>query len=275
MTSPKKIAVHVDGGPHDRPCLDFGALVANRFGAALDAVFARVPAYIPASIDGILTPQIIEAQQAIYRQRGKDARAAFDAMKGAVKAGAGFVEEDGRTIDVLVRQARYADLAIIGQASPEETDVATDYDLPADLVMMLGRPVLVLPYAGKFTTLGKRVLVAWSGSRESARALHDAMPYIAGAETVTVLMVNPEEDGERREADVKAYLVRHGAAAKTQIARTRDLEIGDVLLSTAADLSIDLIVMGAYGRSRFRELVLGGATHDILKHMTAPVLMSH
>ncbi len=275
MTAPKKIAVHVDGGPYDRRCLDYAVSVANRFGARLDAVFARVPAYIPASIDGILTPQIIEAQEEIYRKRAADAKAAVEAVKSQVKAGAGYIEEDGRTMDILERHARYADLAIVGQASPEETDVATDYDLPADLVMMLGRPVLVVPYAGTFTTCGKRVLIAWKDSRESARALHDALPYMAGAETVTVLMVNPGEGSERIEADIKAYLALHGCAAKTQVARTRDLEIGDVLLSTAADFSIDLIVMGAYGHSRFRELILGGATHDILKHMTAPVLLSH
>jgi nucleotide-binding universal stress UspA family protein len=77
------------------------------------------------------------------------------------------------------------------------------------------------------------------------------------------------------EADLKRWLAAHGVKGKTRVARTEELEVGDVLLSSAADLSADLIVMGAYGRSRLRELILGGATHSIFRHMTAPVLMSH
>jgi nucleotide-binding universal stress UspA family protein len=135
--------------------------------------------------------------------------------------------------------------------------------------------VLMVPYAGNFPDAGKRILAAWNGTREAARAFADALPFFTVAAEVTVLTVNPAGDAAPMEADVKRWLMQHGVRGATRIAHTEKIEIADVLLSAAADMSADLIVMGAYGRSRLRELILGGATHGILRHMTAPVLMSH
>jgi nucleotide-binding universal stress UspA family protein len=274
MPGIKHIVAHVEGGPHDSAVLKMSAALAGRFGAGLEAVFANVPPFIPASIDGILTPQIIEAQQAIYRERAKAAKALVDTVKLA-QGKPVWTEVEGLAADAVIARARYADLAVLAQPAPEESDAATDYDSPAEIVMSLGRPVLMVPYAGTFADTGKRVLAAWSGTRESARALADALPFLAGASEVTVLTVNPEGDAGSMEADLKRWLTAHGVKGKTRVAHTKDIEVGDVLLSAAADLSADLIVMGAYGRSRLRELVLGGATHSIFRHMTAPVLMSH
>ncbi len=275
MTDPKSIVLHMNGGERDSANGAVAAALAARFGARLEGLFAPVPPYVPATIDGMMTPQIVQIQRDINSKRAAAARAAFDAAARGLKSGAEFVEQDMRAMDLVIRRGRYADLTVIGQASPEETDVATDFDLPADLVMALGRPVLIVPYAGDFTDVGRRVLVAWNGSRESARAAADAIPLIKGAEQVMVLMVNPGEGSDAMGAEVKAYFARHGIAARPQTARTDEIEVDDVLLSTAADVSADMIVMGAYGRSRMREMILGGATHGLLKHMTAPVLMSH
>jgi nucleotide-binding universal stress UspA family protein len=110
------------------------------------------------------------------------------------------------------------------------------------------------------------------------RAFADARPFIAGSESVTVLLVNARETGaeaEQLERDLKAAIARHGGKPTVSFVNTRELEADDMILSTAADLSADLLVMGAYGRSRLRELILGGATHGILRHMTLPVLMAH
>jgi nucleotide-binding universal stress UspA family protein len=177
--------------------------------------------------------------------------------------------------DAVLSRARFADLAVLAQPGPEDSGAATDFDSPAEIVMGAGRPVLMVPYAGTFVDAGKRVIAAWNGTRESARALADALPFLVGASEVTVLSVNPDRDDAAMESDLKRWLGVHGIKGKTRIAHTKDLEVGDVLLSAAADLSADLIVMGAYGRSRLRELILGGATHSIFRHMTAPVLMSH
>lgn len=274
MTGIKHIVAHLEGGAHDAAVLRLSATLADRFGAALEGVFANVPPFIPASIDGMLTPQIIEAQQNIYKQRAEAAKKSLAAVKLA-KGAAAWTQVDGMASDAVLARARYADLTVLAQPAPEETDAATDYDSPAEIVMGAGRPVLMVPYAGKFPDVGKRVLAAWSGTRESARSLADALPFLSAASDLTVLTVNPHGETAQMEADLKRWLGEHGVNAKTRVAHTQDIEVGDVLLSAAADLSADLIVMGAYGRSRLRELILGGATHSIFRHMTAPVLMSH
>ncbi|MFO0987251.1 MAG: universal stress protein [Alphaproteobacteria bacterium] len=274
MTGIKHIVAHLEGGAHDAAVLKLSGTLAGRFGAALEGVFASVPPFVPASIDGMLTPQIIEAQQNIYKQRAEAAKKAFAGV--AVPQGkAIWTQVEGMTADAVLARARYADLTVVAQPAPEETDAATDYDSPAEIVMGAGRPVLIVPYAGNFPDVGKRVLAAWSGTRESARALADALPFLGASSDVTVLTVNPHGETAAMEADIKRWLGEHGVNAKTRVAHTQDIEVGDVLLSAAADLSADLIVMGAYGRSRLRELILGGATHSIFRHMTAPVLMSH
>jgi nucleotide-binding universal stress UspA family protein len=237
-------------------------------------VFANVPPFVPASIDGILTPQIIEAQQAIFRKRAESAKAALAAVKLA-QGTPQWTELDALASDAVIDRGRYADLTVLAQPAPEEADAATDYDVPAEIVMSLGRPVLVVPYAGTYPDAGKRILAAWSGTRESARALADALPFLVGASEVNVLTVNPEGETASMEAGLRKWLTAHGIKGTVRTTATKEIGISDMLLSTAADFSADLIVMGAYGHSRLRELILGGATHDILRHMTAPVLMSH
>jgi len=274
MPGIKHIVAHVDGGARDAAVLTLSAALAGRFGAGLEAVFAKVPPFIAASSDGMVTPQIIEAQLAIYRKRAAAAKSAL----GAVQLAQGkpvWTEVDGMAGDAVIARARFADLAVLAQPAPEDSDTPSDYDTPADVVMALGRPVLMVPYAGRFADVGKRILVAWNGTRESARAFADALPFLATAGVVTVLTVNPEGETGRMQADLKRWLAGHGVKGETRVAHTHDIEVGDVLLSAAADMSADLIVMGAYGRSRLRELILGGATHSILRHMTAPVLMAH
>jgi nucleotide-binding universal stress UspA family protein len=123
------------------------------------------------------------------------------------------------------------------------------------------------------------VVIAWNSAREAARAVHDAMPLLIAAEAVTVLTIDPREGpqghGELPGADISLHLARHGVKAQVERTVSADLPVGEVLLSRLADLGADLLVMGAYGHSRMRELLLGGATRSLLQSMTVPVLMSH
>src|SRR5690606_4452572 len=150
---------------------------------------------------------------------------------------------------------------------------------PADFVMRCGRPVLLVPYAGRFEAVGRRVLVAWDAGREAARAVRDALPLLKRAEHVEVVSFNPDRPGARHGpipgADLAAYLARHDVKVHVSQQHGDDIEVGEQILSRAADLHSDLIVMGAYGHSRLRELALGGATRTLLASMTVPVLMSH
>jgi nucleotide-binding universal stress UspA family protein len=274
MSSIQHIVASVDGSDHDARVLKLAATLANRFDAGLEAVFANVPPFIPATIDGFVAPQIIEAQQETLRQRAKAAKTAVASLTLS-RGSPTWTEADGLTADIVLSRARYADLTVLPQYAPEESDTATEYDTPAEIVMGLGRPVLMVPYAGTFADVGKRVLVAWNGKREAVRAIADALPFLETASEVSVLSVNPDDDASGIEADLQRWMAAHRINGKARTTRAKDIDVGDVILSAAADHSADLIVMGAYGRARVRELILGGVTHTIFRHMTAPVLMSH
>jgi nucleotide-binding universal stress UspA family protein len=179
--------------------------------------------------------------------------------------------------DTLVGLLKTVDLAVFGQDSSDHR--APSGFRPEDLVMAGGRPLLVVPYAGAFGAVGRRVLVAWDGTREASRALHDALPIIAGAETVVVVTVRTDEASAEYVRPslerVVRHLERHGIAAHREDTLRGDIPISDVLLSRAADFDADLIVAGAYHHSPLREALLGGVSRELLRHMTVPVLMSH
>jgi nucleotide-binding universal stress UspA family protein len=179
----------------------------------------------------------------------------------------------------LTLHGRYVDLVIVGQRDPSGEDASDDPTVPDHLILSLGRPVLVIPYSGSFPEVGKTVLVSWDASRLATRAVNDALPLLLGAKRVCVLAVNPHggEDGHGQipSADICLHLARHGVKAEAEHLYADDIDVGDVLLDRAADIGADLIVSGAYGHARWRELVLGGVTRHLLRHMTVPVLMTH
>jgi nucleotide-binding universal stress UspA family protein len=142
-----------------------------------------------------------------------------------------------------------------------------------------GRPVLVVPHTAVQVAPGKTVMLCWNASRESARAATGALPLLQAASQVTVLIVDEKAAASRESADHGADIVRwlggHGVKAAVQRDVADSVDVGDVILSRAADLGADLIVMGIYGHSRLREMILGGASRTLLASMTVPVLMAH
>ncbi|BDA83321.1 universal stress protein [Aureimonas sp. SA4125] len=181
--------------------------------------------------------------------------------------------DDGR---ILNRHAMCADLVIAGQGP----DAAAGSDpVLADLVMGCGRPVLIVPYAGRFERVGDRVLIAWNGTREAARAAADALPLLKTASRVRVLTIDPRNDrptpGLATADDLVLALARQDVAVEAATSFSGDLSVGDDILSSLADQGSDLLVMGCFGHSRVREMLFGGVTRHILRHMTVPVLMSH
>ena len=177
----------------------------------------------------------------------------------------------------LVTLARAADLIIIGQMNSHAR--LTPTWRPEEIVVACGRPVLMVPYTGSFAQVGRRVLVAWDGSREAVRALNDALPVIGAAEVVTVMTVRASaKDFERDRLSserIVRHLARHGVTAHADETLRNGIAISDLLLSRAADLSADLIVAGAYHHSPLRETLIGGVSRDLFQHMTVPLLMSH
>jgi nucleotide-binding universal stress UspA family protein len=184
---------------------------------------------------------------------------------------------EGSPPPTVALHARYADLSVVGQPNRDEPQDADAVTVTA--VMTSGRPVLAVPFAGEFPVIGERVLIAWNASREAARAVNDALPLLIGAKQVTVLAINPQRGvgghGDVPAADIALHLARHGLKAEAAHTVARDIADGEALLSYAADIGADLIVAGAYGHSRARELVFGGVTRTLIAEMTAPVLLSH
>ena len=279
MAAFKDLLVVLDTSRNCGVRLEVATALAARFGAHLAGLYVSPPPQVPAMIESQLTPELIELQmrtlseatdrvQEVFRRRGE---------------GPGFTSEwrvrEGEAGEVATLHARYADVTIVGQTDPEADELGAASDLPERLVLGAGRPVLVVPYAGTFKVVGQRVLVAWNAGREATRAVNDALPLLEGAEKVTVLAINPRGGlhghGEVPGADIALHLARHGVRAEASAIKSDDVEVGALLLSQAADLNVDLIVMGAYGHSRLREVVLGGATREILRSMTVPVLLSH
>jgi nucleotide-binding universal stress UspA family protein len=178
---------------------------------------------------------------------------------------------------VVLDHARSVDLIVAGQTDPD-WEQSPLMDFPERLALESGRPTLVVPYVGRYREIGRNVVIAWKGARESARAVFDALPLLAGAETVDILEVKERrDDGDSLAPDttIAASLARHGVKTTVRTSAAADIGIGDEILSRVADAGADLLVMGAYGHSRMRELVFGGATRHLMRYMTVPTLFSH
>ena len=267
----KTILVHLDDRPRRSERLALAFTLAARFDAHLVALFALEATRIPSYAFAEAGPLVEEIQA---RRRAEAARAAEAEFRQAERRAGGKAEwrlSSAEPVAALRLNARYADLVVAGQ--PEDP---AGQALAAELVLGAGRPVLFVPYAARFADTGKRVLVAWNASREAARAVSDALPLLARAEAVDIVAFAPGGDhGEIPASDIALYLARHGVKATAARDVAPGMDIGPRILSRAADAEADLIVMGAYGHSRLRELALGGATRTLLEAMTVPVLMAH
>ncbi|WP_166726972.1 universal stress protein [Crenobacter cavernae] len=275
----KSLLVHVDSSPRAAARLDTAIVLAQTFDAHLTGLFV---APLPLSDGGFAaapyphtsgtTPDYVEAS----------ARRAQDTFENAVRlAGLASVEWRqliGAPIEDMYLNARYHDLVIIGQGDPTQSIDKLPTDYPQTVLMGAGRPVLIVPYSGSFDTVGQQILVGWDARQEATRALTNALPLLKRAKRTQVLTINPVHGGDHGEVpgmDIAIYLARHGVEVEVMSEHGASVDVGNLLLSNAADMGADLIVMGAYGHSRLREIMLGGATQTVLESMTVPVLMSH
>ncbi len=186
-------------------------------------------------------------------------------------------DDEGRARS-LITHALCSDLTLLTQADPAAGDGRATREMLEQVIMHSARPTLVLPYAGRIDSVGRSIMVAWNNSRESARAVSDALPFLRRAETVEVVAWDEsrgtEETLPQSLESLQRWLTWQGVSAEMHVEKT-SIHVCEAMLSRAADLSADLIVMGAYGHARWSERVLGGATRGLLDAMTVPVLMSH
>lgn len=273
----KDLVVFVDASKGTPTRVEFAAALADKFDSHAIGVFVKPPAMVPAYVMAQIPPEARKIHDDSLEEMAQKAASVFnDRMRAAMRHDRSeWRVVHGDPTAAMALMGRYADLVVMGQHGPDEDEIASGLD-GDELVLSCGRPVLLVPHSYRIDTVGERVLIAWNASREAARAVADAMPILERAKQVTVLCINPPPSlGDEPGADIALHLARHGVKAEAAHIFAHDIEPGDALLSRAADLSADLIVMGAYGRPRLRELILGGVTRQMLQQMTVPVLMAH
>lgn len=274
MPTPKSILLHLDSSKRTVERIKLARELAEAFDAEVTgqpctlSALMRYPFAIEAAAEAVAIMQEID-------------KAARDKMYAAFMANSGgsqrlhWAEPESDGPPGFARRALYADLMILGQRDrndPMQGELPGDF-LPS-LLVQSGRPALVLPYAGPIGTVGRTVLVAWKETREAARAVTAALPWLCTASRVHAVAYG--EDAQASLQSLQDYLRVQGVRSlELHPGGDDDEDAGSKLLSFSADLGADLLVMGCYGHSRAREWVLGGATQSILQSMTLPVLMSH
>lgn len=273
----KDILVHVDTASSAAARLDFAAKLALQHDAHLTALHVDPPPYIPADIMGTG----VGADVVLWHREQRDRRlVGVRDLIAQVQQRHGIAIEqrvaEGGIEPTILEHSRYSDLIVASQPGDLLDLEQPLQPSPGNLVVGAGCPVLVLPAAGSDYSIGKHVLIAWKPCAEAARAVRGALPLLKQAKAVTVLAANVDTKDQPRVAgaDIATHLARHGVKVTVMPFTAPDMDVGSLVLARAADLGADMIVMGGYGHSRLREMVLGGVTYHILKNQFIPVLLA-
>lgn len=281
----RDILVALDTARPARGRIELAASLAERFGAHLIGLHTTLPVegprrrgYFDYFDHSLLDPLYRDLAEKL-RSEAEATRLLFEEITARRGLSAEWRTAAGYPSETTALHGRYVDLIVLGQPDPDDAQAPLFRPRPEEVALAAGRPILVVPYAGSWAQIGRRVLAGWDASREATRAINDAMPLLAGAEAVTILTVDPADGpaghGDIPGADIGLHLARHGVMATIESTVSAGIGAGNMLLSRASDVGADLLVMGAYGHSRVRELLLGGATRTVLDSMTLPVLMAH
>ena len=274
----KTILVHCEADRSTEARVKLALDLADRFGAHVIGLHIRQGFQAPAFTDaGLAMDALYQTYEAAVKADEAAAAATFRKAIGTMSSSSEWRVTDDQADDALIAQGRYADLIVVGQSNPDGPPTAAPANLAEKVAMASERPVLVVPHIGVAKPPGKAAMLCWNGSREAARAAAGALPLLKAADKVIVLTIDPVKtsDGDVPGADVAEWLARHDVKVTVQRDSAADSDVGGVILSRAADHDVDLIVMGIYGHSRMREMVLGGASRTLLASMTAPLLIAH
>lgn len=186
----------------------------------------------------------------------------------------------GAPDEALALHSRFCDLLVMSKAENRDTVTSMVPNLPESVVMAAGRPVLMIPAVGQILPMGKRVLFCWDYRRESARAFLDSAPFLKGCKELVVLTIDPDPENLRKkdvhETDFADYCASLGYPKPLEVVKnSEDIGVGNIILNSTTDYGSDLIVMGAYGHSRMRQWIMGGASRTLLSSMTVPIVLSH
>jgi nucleotide-binding universal stress UspA family protein len=272
----KSILVHLDASPRAASRLALAQDLASRHGAELTVLYGVLPSLLAAIWAGGEGMAMVASSLADLDQKQRErARSMFDIA--ARRSASNWVDAGEAPYWTLLQRALYTDLVVLGQTDSNDTLTGS---LPPDLVPASisgsGKPTLVVPFVGSYAAIASRVLIAWKPTREAARAVTAALPWLRSAAKVHVATRSEGNEGDVDHAAALGHWLQvQGVAAPIQTHGLGPGDVGEGLLSLAADTSAELLVMGCYGHSRAREWVLGGASRSILRSMTLPVLMVH
>jgi nucleotide-binding universal stress UspA family protein len=238
----------------------------------------EIPLY--GEFPGEVSPDVIERIQKAGKDAADAARRVFEPRLAESKVSGEwrcFSASYGLGTQLIGQQARGADLIVCAKGDEEEPDAWDDFAETA--ILNGGRPVLIVPLSHRQKTIGKHVVIAWNDTREAARAVFDSLDLIKDAVTVRAITLI-ESEAKRAEAqslgaNLVANLARHGIKASFAVTNTGNADAGETILSALLDEGCDLLVMGGYGHSRFREMLFGGVSREILRETWVPVLASH
>jgi nucleotide-binding universal stress UspA family protein len=276
----KDILVHIPTERPMRAVIDGSISLATSLNAHLDAVAVGYVASSAAYVmdGGAAVAAVFEMERERAVERAEAALAVFKSEAG--KAGISYTCHPLGAIPAdaagsLGEMARLHDLSIVLQPNPEQGSF--DNDVPREILFQAGGPVLFLPYTFRGAFRANRIGICWDGSRVAARALRDAAPFLARAEEIVIITINEADavPGEVSASNLARHLGRRRLSTRTVSLSAARANIQPMILSLAADESLDLLVMGGYGHSRLQERFLGGVTRAMLEAMTVPTLMSH
>lgn len=265
----QEILVSVDQYESSNERVKLAAYFADQFDSNLCGLHVTRPvtyAYYEAAI----RPEIIEEIQQENKLIAEKAKSLFQDNTNTL-TNKRFLELTGNLVGSLIREVSARDVLVIGQSSEHDNEPG----IPEKVALSCGRPVVVVPQDYHFEPKCNNIMIAWNGKKEAVRAVNDALPWIASADLVKLVTIEPPKQNKIQTDAIRDHLIRHGANVDVVHIDGDDAQVPDILLTICNEENCQLLVMGAYGHSRLAELLLGGVTRSVLSTMKVPTLISH
>ena len=252
--------------------------LAKTHGAHLTALYLARPLDLPAEIAGRgLSRAFLETEAERVAESARTLEEDFREQARRLGLSHDWIVADAEHLEALRTHAHAADVIVVSRGPEQALEDRVRLRLAEELVLVTGLPILILPegYAAPAVAPGRRVLVAWKPTREAVRALRDALPILQRAERVLLTTVRPTEGDALAALEITHYLERQSVAAETLDVEENADGVAATLLAVAEAHGCDLVVAGAYGHSRLREVLFGGVTRDLFRSSRLPLLLSH
>ncbi|MFD2207811.1 universal stress protein [Kiloniella antarctica] len=224
----------------------------------------------PHGVVGYFPEEIIENQRELIKNQALELKEYFEANVSKIGSSHEWRQHEGREVDIVAFHARFTDLTIISQVKGRFAD---ELEFSGSLLMESSLPILAVPETKIPEDMIENILIAWDGSAEASRAVQGAIPLLRMAKKIILLSVGLPDEGNIPQEDIAAHLLRHDVSCDRLVVDSPFPE--DIIMATAKEQNVGLIVAGAWGHSRIREMIFGGVTKSLFSNQKIPVLLSH